>query len=499
MSGQPCFLAIDSGTSRMKAALINEENKLVDLAAADLTVLHPFDGASEADMDATWEALCSLLHSLAERNPESWEGIMGIGITGQGDGAWMINHQGRPARPAVLWNDTRTKVTDITDRDGLKRYCQEHSVTPIFQGANYYILKWVKENEPEVFRCIAKVVHCKDWLNFKLTGNLATDFSDTSTSMLNTPERTYDFEVLRFLGLEGLDHLFAPNLYSDEITGYINEEAAKKTGLKAGIPVVAGSIDVAGVAAGAGAVEAGDTIAIIGTTCCVTMVLTKPQLDYADTRGSILCHQVRDRFLRLMAMSNGTASLDWVRKMVLPNASFADIERQISPMEVGSEGVIFQPYLYGERAPFRDASATGAFLGITARHTALHLIRASYEGLAMSLYGCYQALPNSDASIYVAGGGAASNVLCQIISDCLGRKLQRPAISELGIYGITRAIRKGIGLSDKVEGSVGIDLFEPNVVRHQRYMELSQLFTGALHQMDSWWQARDRFLKVNQK
>ena len=284
MSSQPCFLAIDSGTSRMKAALIDEQNKLVDLVAADLTVLHPFDGASEADMDATWEALCSLLHSLAERNPKSWEGIMGIGITGQGDGAWMIDHQGRPARHAVLWNDTRTKVTQISNKADLNRYCQEHSITPIFQGANYYILKWVKENEPDVFQSINKVVHCKDWLNFKLTGNMATDFSDTSTSMLNTPAMTYDFEVLRYLGLEGLEHLFAPNRYSDEVTGHINEEAALKTGLKVGIPVVTGSIDVAGVAAGAGAVESGDTIAIIGTTCCVTMVLQKTQLDYADTR-----------------------------------------------------------------------------------------------------------------------------------------------------------------------------------------------------------------------
>jgi sugar (pentulose or hexulose) kinase len=494
---QPCFLAIDSGTSRMKAALIGQQNNLIDIVAADLTVLHPFDGASEADMDETWQKLVGLFHSLAERNPESWTGIMGIGITGQGDGAWMIDHQGRPARNAVLWNDTRTKRTEIENKIELDRYCQAHCISPVFQGANYYILKWVKENEPEVFRNIKKAVHCKDWLNFKLTASLTTDYSDTSTSMLNGPAMSYDFHLLHFLGLDGLDHLFAPNHYSDEVAGMVSPEAARITGLEAGLPVITGSIDVAGVAAGAGAVEAGDTIAIIGTTCCVTMVLEKSQLDYSDTRGSILCHQVRDRYLRLMAMSNGTASLDWVRNTVMPGVSFAAIEKEISAIATGSEGVIFQPYLYGERAPFRNPSACGAFLGITARHTPAHLMRAAYEGLALALYHCYQALPASNSAIYIAGGGAGSDVLCQIVSDCLGRKIQRSRTSELGIYGIVKAIRKGIGKAEpELDQQDVFTPFSPDLDKRQRYMELSNLYLKSLESMNNWWQERDQFLKT---
>jgi sugar (pentulose or hexulose) kinase len=493
---KPCFLAIDSGTSRMKAALFDEKSELIDIVAADLTVLHPFNGTSEADMNKTWETLCSLFFSLAKRNPESWNGIIGIGITGQGDGAWMVDGKGQPARNAVLWNDTRTKETRIQNISELDRYCQGKSISPIFQGANYYILKWVKENEPDVFQRIDKVVHCKDWLNFKLTGNLATDYSDTSTSMLNTSEMEYDFRVLDFLELNGFENLFAPNHYSDEITGRVSKEAAIITGLKPDIPVIAGSIDIAGVASGAGVVESGDTIAIIGTTCCVTMVLQKTQLDYADTRGSILCHQVRDRYLRLMAMSNGTASLDWVRKTIMPEASFDEIEEQIFKIGVGSEGVIFQPYLYGERAPFRNANACGSFLGITARTKPQHLVRASYEGLALALFHCYQALPESNSPVYISGGGAASNMLCQIMSDCLGKKLYRPKHSELGLHGIVKAIRKGIGEPEfRLESQGSDDIFLPDSNNHDRYMELSLLFLDSMQSMVSWWQKRDQFLK----
>jgi sugar (pentulose or hexulose) kinase len=319
-------------------------------------------------MDYTWDTLCQLTKQLAQRNQDYWNEIIGIGVTGQGDGAWMVDGEGHPARNAILWNDTRTKFTAIENKEALDQYCQDNQITPIFQGANYYILKWVKENEPENFKRIARVIHCKDWLNYKLTGNIATDFADTSTTMLRTPKQVYDYKVLEYLGLGDCEALFAPLQYSDEVTGTVSKEAAELTGLKPGIPVVTGSIDIAGVAAGAGAVEKGDTVAIIGTTCCTTMVLERSQLDYSDRRGSILCHQTRDRFLRLLAMSNGTASLDWARMTLLPTLSFAEIEAGIRDIEIGSEGVIFQPYLYGERAPFRDSTACGSFIGITARH-----------------------------------------------------------------------------------------------------------------------------------
>ncbi|NTV36054.1 MAG: hypothetical protein HGA53_03790, partial [Anaerolineaceae bacterium] len=337
MNSQTCFLAVDSGTSRMKVALVDEHNKFIDLVAADLQVLHPFDGASEADMEKTWDTLCFLINQLVDRNPSYKDGIIGIGVTGQGDGAWMVDSNGHPVRNAILWNDTRTKFTQIDHKESLDQYCQENSITPVFQGANYYILKWVKENEPDVFCRIAKVIHCKDWLNYKLTGNLAADYSDTSTAMLCSSTMSYDFKVLEYLGLQGLEDLFTPIHYSDEITGKVTMSAAAQTGLKPEIPVVTGSIDIAGVAAGAGACEPGDTVAIIGTTCCVTMVLQKSELDYFDRRGSTLCHQTRDRYLRLIAMSNGTASLDWAIKTLLPKLSFSEIEEGIKGIEIGSE------------------------------------------------------------------------------------------------------------------------------------------------------------------
>ncbi len=482
----------------MKVALIDKKNTIVDLVAANLQVLYPFDGASEADMAETWKTLCLLLHQLAEKNPVAWGRIVGVGITGQGDGAWMIDRQGNPARNAILWNDTRTRLTKIDRKTELEEYCQQNSITPIFQGANYFILKWVKENEPVVFNRIAKVIHCKDWLNYKLTGNLATDYSDTSTSLLSSATMDYDFEVLNYLGLSESEDMFAPIRYSDEITGEISAEAALETGLKQGIPVIVGSIDITGVAAGAGAHDPGDTVIIAGTTCCVTMVLQRSQLDYSDRRGSILCHQSRNRYLRLIAMSNGTASLDWVWKTLLPKVPLSEIEEGIDTIAIGSEGLVFQPYLYGERAPFRDPNACGAFLGLTARHTPLHLVRASYEGLTLALTQCYEALPESTSAIRISGGGAANDVFCQMISDCLGRDLLRSHIAELGLNGIVKAIRKGIGMTEGVpEFQAAEDAFHPDVDRHAKYKGLSQLFKLSLPAMETWWQARDSFMKSN--
>ena len=497
MNSHSCFLAVDSGTSKMKVALIDEQNKFIDLVTADLQVLHPFDGASEADMDKTWTTLCLLFNQLAQRNPAHWDQIIAIGVTGQGDGAWMVDRAGNPARNAILWNDTRTKFTKIDQKASLDLYCQENSITPIFQGANYYILKWVKENEPEVFNHIASVIHCKDWLNYKLTGTLATDFSDTSTAMLRSSSMSYDFKVLEFLGLQGSENLFAPIHYSDEIIGKVSNSAAVQTGLHPGIPVVIGSIDITAAAAGAGATEIGDTVAILGTTCCVTTVLQRNQLDYRDRRGSILCHQSRDRYLRLIAMSNGMASLDWVCETMLPDASFEDIEEGIRGIEIGSEGVIFQPYLFGERAPFRDPNATGGFLGITARHTPYHLVHAAYEGLALALTQCYEILPEPNDHIRIAGGGAANNVLCQMISDCFGKEIRRSKIAELGLNGIVKAIRKGAGMAEVESTTLADeDLFCPDPIKHKRYMELLHLFQSTLQAMEPWWEARDNFLKL---
>jgi len=497
MSYHSYILAIDAGTSRIKVALTDDKNNFIDLVSADLQLLHPFEGASEIDMEKMWETLCVLFNQLAERNSRYWKEIAGIGITGQGDGAWLIDKNGFPVCNAILWNDTRTRSTKINKKDELDAYCQENCITPIFQGANYYILKWLKDNRPDEFRRISMVLHCKDWLNFKLTGVLATDYSDTSTAMLNSCKMAYDFKTLEFLELSGTDELFPPIHYSDEVIGYVSPRAAKQTKLKAGIPVIAGSIDIASVASGVGAEEEGDTVAILGTTFCVTMVLQKTQLDYRDRRGSILCHQIRNRYLRLMAMSNGTACLDWVWHSLLPNTPLTEIEKSIQSVDIGSEGVLFQPYLYGERAPFRNAKACGSFLGITAHHNPLHMMRASYEGLIFALSQCYDALPKSCEPLYLSGGGAANNVLCQMVSDTLGKELHRFHTIELGLKGINKTVRRGLGLNfvDLKPLKEDIDIFIPNIENHERYERLAKLYSSAFPKLECWWEERDDFLK----
>ena len=420
---EPVFLAVDSGTTRMKAALLDARGRSRDLVGADLAVSQPFDGACEMDMQVVWNTFCGLTRLLAERNPELWPELAGMAIAGQGDGLWAIDPAGTPVGPAILWNDTRAKRLDLGQLPDLEAFCAARGLTPLFPGAAPMLLLWLRRNQPDRYQRIGHALHCKDWLNYRLTGVVATDYSDASTAALEVLGKRYSGELFERLGIpEALSWLPEPRP-SAARAGQVTAAAVAQTGLPAGLPVMAGAIDVAAVALGAGALLPGEAVTIIGTTLCNEVVLGRPQVDHRDTRGSILCHVQPDSYLRLMATSSGTSSLDWVRGLVAPGRSFGELEAALAAIPLGCEGAMFHPYLHGERAPLRNALACGGFNGLTGLHTPMHLLRAAYEGLALSFRDCHQFLPPV-AQVAVAGGGAASDLLCQMFADSLDRPVR---------------------------------------------------------------------------
>jgi sugar (pentulose or hexulose) kinase len=486
--GDPLFLAVDSGTTRMKAALLDARGRKRALVDCSLPVSHPFDGASEMDMPSVWAALCGLTRNLAERHPALWPDLAGMAVSGQGDGLWPVDRAGEPVRPAILWNDTRARRLDLPEGFEIEAFSRGNAVTPPFPGAVHLLLLWLRRNEPEGYQRIHCALHCKDWLAYRLTGELATDYTDASTAVMNVLERRYVGELLERMGIpEALGRLPDPRPAGSPL-GRITPAASRQSGLPPGLPVLTGALDVAAVAAGAGAVLPGDAVAIVGTTLGNAVVLGRDQVDHTDSRGSTLCHVHPERYLRLMATSSGTGSLDWVRRLVAPDLAFTDLEPALARIPLGCEGAMFHPYLHGERAPFRNPLACGGFNGLTERHTPMHLLRAAHEGLALSFRDCQHYLPAA-TRMTISGGGAASDLLCQMFADCLNRPVHRPGFSELGLAGTAQLVWRGLGYAGDLplQEDTPPREFLPDPVRHERFEDLYALFLTFRAGVEPYW------------
>ena len=192
-------------------------------------------------------------------------------------------------------------------------------------------------------------------------------------------------------------------------------------------------------------------------------------------------------YIRQMSALSGASSLDWMRKNIADDMSFADIEANVRQIPIGSDGVLFLPYLFGERAPFRLPNASAAFLGLRVHHTKYHMIKAVYEGIAMALHDCYQNLPKHKGEIYLAGGGAQSNLLCQTIADCEGETVVRNQTSELGLLGVLYLLLKATGMTPKINNQ-NLTYFYPDDHRHEKYLQMYKSYEVYKNAMIKQWE-----------
>lgn len=488
------FLGVDIGTTRMKAAIVDMDEKTVDLVGMPVKVLFPFEGACEINMNDLWITFCDLTRQLKERNPLIWNKVAGIGVTGQGDGLWPIDKSGEPVRNSILWNDTRTKNLKINDREFIDEFCVKHSANVVYAGSAHILLRWLKENEADSYLNISSVLHCKDWINFKLTGELVTDFSDSSTALLDVKQKKYVHEIFDIMDISDSYKVFPEPVASTTIIGTITKAASAESGINVGLRVIAGAIDTASVALGAGVKEIGQACTIVGTTLCNEMVLEHHQVDFK--KGLIVCHIANENYLSLIATLSGASTIDWVKNILFPDLSFKELEGELEKVSIGSRGILYHPYLYGERAPFRNPFACGGFYGLSATHNKYDMARSAYEGLVLSLYDCYQSLPQTYDSIRVSGGGSASVLLCQMISDCLGKNVIRPFANELGIIGIVSALKAGLGITKSFSKTTvkNEKLFIPNTLHHEKYLKLYELFKGMQTGVSDYWVKRADFV-----
>lgn len=443
------LLGIDVGTGGSRAVLIDESGRII----ASETVEHapfasPQTGWAEQDPADWWRASAAAIRAVLSHDGVDANQIAGIGLSGQMHGAVLLDKDDNVLRPSIIWCDQRsdTQCRNLTQQIGAERLI-ELTCNPALTGFTLPKLLWVRDNEPEVWSEVRTVLLPKDYVRFMLTGDKATDVADGSgTLLLDVKRRQWSSEMLSATELSA--NLLPAVYESQEVTGTVSPEAAAITGLRSGTPVVAGAGDQAGGAVGVGIVQPGAVSATIGTSGVVFAATNVPSLD-PKGRVHTFCHAVPGRW-HVMGVTQGAGlSLRWFRDqfgaLEHDGDPYDSLSREAATIKPGSEGLLWAPYLMGERTPHLDPNARAALVGLTASHTRAHIVRAVMEGVAFSLRDSFEIFKEMQVpigTVRLGGGGARSPLWRQIQADIYGSEVETVVAEEGAAYGV--AILAGV-------------------------------------------------------
>ena len=472
-------IGLDIGTSGARAVALNGSGEVVAEAAQEYPLLSPRPGWTEQNPEDWWLASRKVLSEVAASTKGN---VDGIGLTGQMHGSVFLDANDQVIRPALLWNDQRTaaQCIEITDRVGRERLLAIAG-NPALTGFQAPKLLWLREAEPANYKRIAHVLLPKDFIRLRLAGEYATDASDASgTLLLDLRQRSWSAEILDALELPGK---WFPTVYEgpDE-TGRLRADVAADLGLPAGIPIAAGGGDNAAAAVGSGIVEAGLASSSIGTS---GVIFTHTPQFTPDPSGRLhaFCHAVPGAYHLMGVTLSAGGSLQWWRHVLGDHEYDALIELAESA-PIGSEGLVFLPYLSGERTPHMDASARGAFFGLTTRHGLNHLTRAVMEGVTYSLADCLQVMIELGVEVRqvrALGGGARSHLWRQIQADVFGLPVHRTSVDEGPAYGAALLAGVTAGHFKSVSDAVSVvrlrpEVAEPNPESAQLYSRYLRIY-----------------------
>lgn len=484
------FMGIDLGTSGVKVLLIDERGDVITKGEGEYTLYTPNPGWTEQDPLEWWSTTRDVIKKVvAHVNSDE---IKGIGLTGQMHGSVFLDEAGNVIRPCILWNDQRTyrEVESIMEMFGDK--VLEWISNPVLTGFTLPKIIWLKNNEPENFKRLKKVLLPKDFIRFKLTGEYATEVSDASgTALFDVKNRAWSIDIIKAMELS--PDLFPKCYESPEITGYVNKKAAEETGLKEGTPVVGGGGDQAAQAVGMGIVHPYDTSVTLGTSGVVFSAIDKVFVD-PKLRTHTFCHAVPGMWHIMGVMLSAGGSLRWYRD------TFGEMEISISrllgedPYDIlcqeaenikpGAEGLIFLPYLTGERCPYPDPFARGVFFGIGLNHKRSHFVRSIIEGISFGLNDSFNILRElgvKPESVKVSGGGARSQLWRKILASIFDLPVVTINVTEGAAFGSALLSAVGTGhfrsVTEAAESMVDVTgITEPEKDWVETYRELYPLY-----------------------
>jgi xylulokinase len=453
------LLGIDIGTGGTRAVLLDGAGRVVSSAtAAHPPFASPHAGWAEQNPSDWWSAVCSAVPECLARGKTATSEISGIALTGQMHGLVLLDRGGSVLRPSIIWCDQRTEVEcrEITEKIGAARLI-ELTANPALTNFTLPKIWWLQTNEPEIWARAGAILLPKDYIRLRLTGSRATDVADASGTLLfDVANRQWSRPIMEAsrLSVELLPKVFE----SCEISGHISEEGARATGLRAGIPVIAGAGDQAAGAVGMGIVRAGAVSATIGTSGVVFAATAGPVRDPAG-RIHTFCHAVPQRWHVMGVTQAAGYSLRWFRDQFgavgdPTQDAYARLMAEASAVPAGADGLLWAPYLMGERTPHLDPNARGALVGISATHTRAHVVRAILEGVAFSLRDTltiFAELKIPVESIRLGGGGARGALWRQIQADVYGMPVGVLEAEEGAAYGAALLAGVGVGNWASVE------------------------------------------------
>ena len=451
-------LGIDTSTTATKAVLVDDAGAVAGIGSAEYGFETPQPLWSEQEPALWWDGTVGAIRSVLRSTGVAPDSIAAVGLTGQMHGLVLLDEADRVLRPAILWNDQRTAhaCDEIREAVGFERLV-EITGNDAVTGLTAPKLVWVRDHEPDVWRRARHVLLPKDYVRLELTGEHALDKADgAGTLLFDLAARDWSDVVLDALRIP---REWLPRTHEGpEITGVVTERAAAATGLRAGTPVIAGGGDQSANGVGVGAVAPGTVALSLGTSGVIFAATDAPLY---EPRGRVhaFCHALPERWHLMSVMLSAAGSLRWFRDALAPGEPFDELVATAVGVPAGSEGLLFLPYLSGERSPHPDPLARGAFVGLTLAHERRHLVRAVLEGVAFGLRDGLDlkvaaGMP-APGQVRASGGGIASALWRQILADVLETELATVNTTEGAAYGAALLATEAAGWFPSVADAVG--------------------------------------------
>ena len=468
-------ICIDAGTTMIKAVGYDDEGSEAVVVRQATTVSRPSPGWAEQDMASVWDGVVFTVRSVVHQfNSE----VDYIAVTAQGDGSWLVDRDGAPTGPAILWNDGR--AADIVEgwtQAGVLEEAFRINRSLTSSGLPNAILSWLRRNDPDRLERSAVSLTCGGWIFAQMTGELMIDQSDGSAPFMDIRTRRYSSELLRLYDMQWAQTLLPELRGDDRRVAELTRDAAIQVGLPAGTPVVMSSYDIASTAIGVGAVSSGQACSILGTTLCTEVVTEEVNLG-EEVAGLTVALGLPGKYLRAFPTLAGGEVIQWACRLLGFEDPF-ELGNLATRCQAGAGGLAFLPYFSpaGERAPFLNPLARGAFLGMSFEHRREHVARAVLEGLTLVIQDCLAASRAKPTELRVCGGGAANPVWLQLIADVTGVPVLRSTDTEVGAKGafLVGLVATGVAtnVQDVASWYVKVrDTFTPDTAQHAGYAEL---------------------------
>jgi xylulokinase len=490
-------LGLDVSTTATKAVLMGPEGEIAAVGTSEYAYETPRPQWSEQDPEVWWVATAAAIGEALRRAGTDGGAVEAVGLTGQMHGLVALDTSERVLRPAILWNDQRTGpecdlIRELVGRERLIRVTGNDAL-PGFTAPK---LLWVRSHEPDVWAQLAHVLLPKDLVRLRLTGVHAVDRADgAGTILFDLAARSWSAEIVDALGI---DPGWLPETFEGpEITGALTSEAAEAVRLRPGTPVVAGAGDQAAAALGVGSIAPGISSLSLGTSGVVFATTEGPTVE-PEGRLHAFCHAVPDRWHLMGVMLSAAGSLRWFRDALAPGIAFDELVSEAEAVPPGSDGLLFLPYLTGERTPHPDPLARGAFVGLSVHHGRAHLTRAVLEGVAFGLRDSLELMravglaPSNE--IRATGGGVTSPLWRRILADVLGARITTTVTTEGAAQGaailaavgadwfrsVPDACEAIVRTGDAVEPSDDLDRYADV---YARYVELYPALAPTFHSL----------------